>query len=649
MNVVVATLNAKYIHMSLALRYLKAFCQPAFDVRIAEYTIKDPVYHIVSDLYRLRPDVVGFSCYIWNIEETISVVSMLKKVMPGVVIVLGGPEVSYDTEYWMQRVPEADFVVMGEGEETFYHLLEELRGGGAFSTVWGAAYRKNGRPVLNPPRPKLDLNRLPSPHRFAEDVPHLPNRIVYFETSRGCPFSCQFCLSSVESGVRYFDLDRVKADLLYLIKSGARQIKFVDRTFNLRRDYALDIFRFLAEHHGGCVFQFEITADIMRPEVLDFLTENAPPGLFRFEIGVQSTNDRTNEAVGRKQHFAKLARTVTRLKESGRVTQHLDLIAGLPEEDYERFRQTFNDVFALRPEELQLGFLKMLRGTGLRRDAERWGYVYMDRAPYEILRNDVLSFDDLLRIKRVEDILEKYWNAHRADYTIEYLVRWEFPSPWDFFQEFGDYWEERGWPRTGHQLEDLFVRLREFLESRNIRRPDVAVGLMKLDYLLQHRHRPRAFWWDDAPDKRLLARWFGALSGSAAVREALALSRADAAEWPKRAVATVVPFGAELLRELETLPPSARASTWADAGSGRTAAKGGDKAEAGFVGAKSARVEAAEAGSFSFDGVGAEVSSGPSLLVVFYPIDGSGARHAVVPLDAATGEIRPEEARFAAR
>ncbi|SEN00421.1 B12-binding domain-containing radical SAM protein [Lihuaxuella thermophila] len=496
MKIVLSTLNAKYIHTSLALRYLKAYSGRDFDIEIAEYTIKDPAMNIVSDLYGRGPDLVGFSCYIWNIEETITVIDMLKKVKPDLKIVLGGPEVSYDTGYWMERLPQVDFIVMGEGEETFHHLLTELSGEQKFHYVFGLAYRKGEEILLNPPRPKLNLAELPSPHRFPEDIPHLPNRVIYFETSRGCPFSCQFCLSSIEVGVRYFDIERTKQDLLYLIEHGAKLIKFVDRTFNIKRDYAMEIFQFLIENHRGCVFQFEITADIMRPEVLDFLSENAPPGIFRFEIGVQSTNDPTNEAVKRRQNFAKLARTVTKIKESGKIAQHLDLIAGLPLEDYQTFKKTFNDVFALRPEELQLGFLKMLRGTGMRLNAEKYNYVYMERAPYEILGNDVLPFSDLVRIKRVEDVLEKYWNAHRMDHTLEFLIEHEFASPFDFFQEFGDYWEVRGWQKIGHQLEDLFIRLRDFLEHRGTKRMDIILGLMKYDYYLNHKQRPRKGWWN---------------------------------------------------------------------------------------------------------------------------------------------------------
>lgn len=502
MNTVVATLNAKYIHKSLSLRYLKAFCEPDFPVHIAEYTIKDPALHIVADIFQKQPDVVGFSCYIWNIEETLPLVRMLKKIKPSLTIVLGGPEVSYDTAEWMEKVAEIDFIVMGEGEETFRHFLEEYAEKQKYHFVYGLAYRKGEEIIVNPGRPKLPLDQIPSPHRFDEDRAGLANRVTYFETSRGCPFSCQFCLSSIEVGVRYFSIERTKADLLYLIESGAKLIKFVDRTFNIKRDYALEVFQFLIDHHQGCVFQFEITADIMRPEVLQFLSEHAPPGVFRFEIGVQSTNELTNEIIQRRQNFTKLSRTVSMIKQSGKIDQHLDLIAGLPEEDYDSFRKTFDDVFALRPEELQLGFLKMLRGTGMRNDAGKFHYRYVDVAPYEILGNDKLPFSDIVRIKRVEDVLEKYWNAHRMNYTMEYVIEQLYDSPFDFFQEFGDYWEEQGWSRIGHQLEDLFTRLLAFLTRDYKKHLPVLEGLMKLDYLAGHKHKPRKTWWTFSLDKK---------------------------------------------------------------------------------------------------------------------------------------------------
>ncbi|QFT88504.1 coproporphyrinogen III oxidase [Bacillus sp. THAF10] len=513
MKIIATTLNAKYIHTNLAIRFLKAYAEPEYKIDITEYTIKDPVMNIVSDLIQQKPDVIGFSCYIWNIEETIKVISMLKKINPHLVIVLGGPEVTYDVSYWLERLKDVDFIVLGEGEITFKQLLKELEGDGDFSSISGLAYRLNEENKISPQRNKVDLKELPSPYRFEEDLQALSKRVTYFETSRGCPFSCQFCLSSIEVGVRYFDREKVKEDIRFLMKNGAKTIKFVDRTFNISRSYAMEMFRFLIDEHlPGTVFQFEITADIMRPEVIDFLNKEAPKGLFRFEIGVQSTNDATNELVMRKQNFSKLSRTVTMVKDGGKIDQHLDLIAGLPEEDYHSFKKTFNDVFEMRPEELQLGFLKMLRGTGLRIRSEDHHYVYMDQAPYEILGNNVLSFDDIIRIKQVEDVLEKYWNDHRMDVTVEYLVTNVFDTPFDFFQQFGSYWDKEGWSRIGHQLEDLFKRLEAFLHSVSPEALSLVENLMKYDYLLHQKFKPRKPWWENRVEKETRTKLYKEIS-----------------------------------------------------------------------------------------------------------------------------------------
>ncbi|WP_274309298.1 B12-binding domain-containing radical SAM protein [Solibacillus daqui] len=498
MNIVLSTLNAKYIHTNLAIRYLKAAIQPEFVCELAEYTIKDPAFNIVSDLFQKKPDIVGFSCYIWNINETIAVIRMLKTVLPNVKIVLGGPEVSYDVHDWLRKHDEIDYIIMGEGEVSFKEMLRHFNGEIELEKVPGICYLQDGKLKIHAQPPKVDLREIATPFRFEEDLPHLGKRIQYIETSRGCPFSCQFCLSSIEVGVRYFNREKIKEDIRYLMDNGAKTIKFVDRTFNISRSYAMEMFQFLIdEHKPGVVFQFEITADIMRPEVIQFLNDNAPRGLFRFEIGVQSTNDLTNDLVKRRQNFEKLTRTVTMVKEGGKIDQHLDLIAGLPEEDYSSFRKTFNDVFAMRPEELQLGFLKLLRGTGLRLEAEKYGYTYVDISPYEIFSNNVLTFDDIVRIKHAEDVLEKYWNAHRMDHTIEYLVTQVFETPFDFFQNFGTYWETKGWSRIGHQLEDLFRRLLEFLQTVENANIDIITSLMKYDFLSGQHFQPRKLWWND--------------------------------------------------------------------------------------------------------------------------------------------------------
>lgn len=549
MKIVLTTLNAKYIHSSLALRYLRSYAQASFpDIELVEFTINDVTLNIVGDLYKRKPDLIAFSCYIWNIQETLAVVRNLKKILPDVPIILGGPEVSYDTDYWLKEHPYIDVIAMGEGEQTFLELCQVYEAAkrtgepAKLSEVTGIAYREGEIVRFTLPRRQLeDLNQIPSP--YEDHLDELLNRVVYFEASRGCPFSCQYCLSSIESGVRYFDINRVKRDLKRLIDHGIKTIKFVDRTFNIHKQYAMDVFQFLIDNHNGTVFQFEITADILKPDVVDFLAENAPPGIFRFEIGVQSTNDETNRLVHRRQNFEKLSYTVKKIKESGKIAQHLDLIAGLPEEDYTSFRKTFNDVFALRPEELQLGFLKMLRGTGVRARAANHGYIYMDDSPYEILGNNVLPFSDIQRIKRTEDVLEKYWNAHRMDETVEWLITRHFETPFDFFQEFGDYWEEQGWSRFGHQLEDLFTRLRNFLGNRQVDGLEHIISLMKFDFLRNQKHRPRKIWWEDKLDKEEAGSIFNQLQQQiSSLREDFAQHAAVEKEYYKHTMTTNVSF-----------------------------------------------------------------------------------------------------------
>ncbi|WP_057912298.1 B12-binding domain-containing radical SAM protein [Peribacillus muralis] len=574
MNIIISTLNAKYIHTSLSIRYLKAYAQPDYEVQLAEYTIKDPIMNIVGDLHSKKPDVIGFSCYIWNIEETMKVVAMLKKINPELVIILGGPEVTYDVNEWLDQIPGADFIVIGEGEVTFKSLLSEIEGSRDYKKVGGIAYRQDGKKIIQPQNGKVDLKSLPTPYRLEEDRHDLSKRVTYIETSRGCPFSCQFCLSSIEVGVRYFDREKIKEDIRYLMKNGAKTIKFVDRTFNISRSYAMDMFQFLIdEHHPGVVFQFEITADIMRPEVIQFLNDNAPAGLFRFEIGVQSTNDHTNDLVMRRQNFEKLTRTVTMVKEGKKIDQHLDLIAGLPEEDYLTFKKTFNDVFALRPEEMQLGFLKMLRGTGLRIRADEHRYIYSEHAPYEILGNNVLSFDDIVRIKQVEDVLEKYWNDHRMDHTTEYLVKTVFPSPFDFFQAFGTYWDQQGWSRIGHQLEDLFKRLQQFLASRESTELENITGLMKLDYFTNQKYKPRKPWWEASLDKQGRKQIYDAiLSEPARLGDTFTALGLNEKEIHKHTLLEALPFDLEtyLAEGIITEKPSIMLAYFDPAGNGST-------------------------------------------------------------------------------
>lgn len=494
-RVFLTTLNAKFVHSSLALRYLRAYVADAHEVIMEEFTIHDPMLHILGQIFKSKPDVVGLSCYIWNIEEIRQLVPLIKKVLPGTIIVLGGPEVSYETNAFLEENLAVDVVVVGEGEKPLRELLAVVGDRSEWCHVRGVYYRDEQCVIRRTGiQEKIPLDEIPTP--YPDDrMDELHQRIVYFEASRGCPFHCQFCLSSIEDGVRYFSLQRVIDELNHLIRAGVRQIKFVDRTFNLRKDYALKIFEHLIQTPGDTTFHFEITGDILRSDVVQWLCDHAPAGLFRFEIGVQSTNDVTNDLVQRRQDFTRLSTTVRNIKASGRILQHLDLIAGLPEEDYQTFRKTFDDVFALRPDELQLGFLKLLKGTGLRKMAEQFGYVYMETAPYELLSNKSLSFSDVLQLKYMEDILEKYYNSGRFPLTIDYLMKNSYTSAFDFFQSFGIMWNENEWSRIGHQPLDLIDRLRQFLLREG--RLDVNVEtLLHADYLLREKMRPRTLWWD---------------------------------------------------------------------------------------------------------------------------------------------------------
>lgn len=501
MSITLTTLNSKYIHTNLAIRYLKANA-PAFDIKLKEYTLKDTLENIANDLLATNPKIIGFSVYIWNVEKTLTLINMLKEKDPTLTILMGGPEVSYDFDVWFSRCA-IDYIIYGEGELSFRELMEALHGQRDITTVRGIVYKNlvTGELIKAAEAPILDPKEILSPFYFEEDIPHLPNRIQYIETSRGCPYSCQYCLASVDNKVRYFDIENVKNEIRYLMKHGAKTFKFLDRTFNINKTYALNIFDFIIEEHlPGTQFQFEITADIMPTELIDYLNEHAPEGLFRFEIGIQSTYELTNKLVKRRQNFDKLTTNILRIKQGGKIVLHLDLIAGLPEEPYDRFEQSFNDVFALRPEELQLGFLKMLRGTGLRKQADEFGYVYDEFAPYEMKRNDKLSESDVEKIHLAEEILERYWNAHRMDYTMKFLVDNDFKtSPFDFMYRFGVYWNER-YPWIRYQLSDLFTRLYDFLESTDYNQMPTILSYMKVDYLTNSKIKPK-IWWQDRLQK----------------------------------------------------------------------------------------------------------------------------------------------------
>lgn len=500
MKIILATLNAKYIHSSLAIRYLRAYARDiAPDITLKEYNINQHVDDIVADLYLAKPDLLGLACYIWNITEILQVADMLKKVRPGVEIVLGGPEVSYDAAAMLAENPAVDYVIIGEGELPWRGLLEALRKRTSLHKVPGLAFRSGGQIIRNDPAaPLANLDEIPWPY---EDLPVLTDKIIYYECSRGCPFQCQYCLSSTFAGVRCFPLERVKADLRRLMDAGVKQVKFVDRTFNCDRMFAWEIFRFLATAGGTTNFHFEIAADLLDEAMLAFL-QSVPPGRFQFEIGVQSTNQSVLAIIRRDMDWPKAAQTIERLKEAGNIHLHLDLIAGLPSESYQQFRKSFNDVFALAPGRLQLGFLKLLKGSGVSERAGEFSYVYGTQPPYEVLANDAVSYDEMLRLKGIEDLLEKYANSHQFDAALRFVLCNHAPDAFGFFEDFARYWQNRDYHRIAHKMRALYRILAAYYQMRQWSAADVFLEVLKFDYLRTERvlQLPEFFIKHELPD-----------------------------------------------------------------------------------------------------------------------------------------------------
>ena len=496
MKVLLTTLNAKYIHTSLALRWLYVANKDKFDISFKEYVIKEDVNTIVDDLLLQKPDVVGISVYIWNVEKVKLLIDLIKEKSPQTIIIIGGPEVTYEPDYFIENW-DVDYLISGEGEFVLGELLT------AIST--------NREPVIDGISKKGSVSRivakadleklasLPSPYQLEEDKENMKNRLLYFETSRGCPYQCQYCLSSLEKGVRYFPRHHIVDNLSYFIGSNAKQIKFLDRTFNLNKEHTRFVFDFLIDNYRpGLSCQFEIYADLLTDESINYLNKNLPENYFRFEIGIQSTYEPTNIAVKRKQNFELLAGNVQKLMDGGKIDLHLDLIAGLPCETYERFVKSFNDVFRLKAKELQLGFLKLLRGTFLRRNADKYGYKYSTLAPYEIESNDDITHEELERIHDAEHALEKYWNSGKFSRTMQVLTDTYYKDRYfELFDEIGQYYNLHNLPHHGYRLEDIFLFLHNFLLSRGI---DLFTEL-RTDYYCNFKIRPHGFW-DDKIEKR---------------------------------------------------------------------------------------------------------------------------------------------------
>ena len=466
MKIVLAAINAKDIHANLAVCSLRAFSDEYKEqIQIKEYTINQYTEDVLADLYKEKADMVAFSCYIWNMGMVEELTELLHQIRPDMPIWFGGPEVSYDAAECLERNPGVTGVIRGEGEETFHELMQYyIDGSGKLEDIRGIVYRENGQLVDNGWREVMDLNKVPFVY---EDMNDFKNKIIYYETSRGCPFSCSYCLSSVDKKVRLRDMALVEKELQFFIDHEVPQVKFVDRTFNCNKKHAMAIWRYIKAHDNGITnFHFEIGADLLDDEELAILSDMRP-GLVQLEIGVQSTNDATIQEVSRTMRLDRLAKAVHTVNVGHNIHQHLDLIAGLPYEDYDRFRQSFNDVYQMEPEQLQLGFLKVLKGSRMYDMAETYGIVYRKKAPYEVLKTDWMSYDDILKLKGVEEMVEIYYNSHQFEQSVTYLLHF-YKAPFDFFEDLAAFYEQCGFGKVQHGRMQRYDILLQFAEKRHL-------------------------------------------------------------------------------------------------------------------------------------------------------------------------------------
>ncbi|MGL4736216.1 MAG: B12-binding domain-containing radical SAM protein, partial [Cellulosilyticaceae bacterium] len=459
LKTLLVSINAKFIHSSLALRCIKAYCEEYTDnLEILELTINHDENQLIEAIYKKQPEVIGFSCYIWNMSVIKTLIPTLKKILPHTTIILGGPEVSYDNEEFFEMLP-IDLIMEGEGEDTWKRYLDyRIKGIGTLEDVPSILYRQDGQLVRTTMQKPIPMDDIPFVY---DDMSELAHRIIYYEASRGCPFRCQYCLSSVEKGVRFLSIERVKKELQFFLDQKVPQVKFVDRTFNASKAYAMAIWAYIIANDNGVTnFHFEIAAERLDDEMIGLLAD-ARAGLIQFEIGVQSTNVEVLEIIQRMMPFEAIKEVTQKVEALGVIHQHLDLIAGLPLEDYQSFRKSFNDVISLRPEQFQLGFLKLLRGSGLRRDAEKYGIVYKDEPPYEVLYTKHVSYDELMKLHQIEEMLERYYNSERFHGTMEYLYTL-FETPFDCYEALAHYWEDSGLGQLSHKKDAYYIQLANF-------------------------------------------------------------------------------------------------------------------------------------------------------------------------------------------
>lgn len=502
MKILLAACNAKYIHSNLAVYDLQAYASDYADhIVLKEYTINQQKDDIMRDIYLEHPDVVCVSCYIWNLSFVKELMADLIKILPGADFWAGGPEVSYDAEKFLTENSEFKGVMVGEGEETFKELAGYYveKNPQDLKDMTGICYRDGDQIIHNGWRQIMDLSSIPFIYK---DLSEFKNRIIYYESSRGCPFSCSYCLSSIDKKLRFRDTETVKKELQFFIDNKVPQVKFVDRTFNCKHDHAMAIWKYINEHDNGVTnFHFEISADLLREEELQEMS-TMRPGLIQLEIGVQSTNPDTIKAIHRTMDFKKLKGIVDRIHSFGNIHQHLDLIAGLPYEDYDSFRHSFNDVYALKPQQLQLGFLKVLKGSHMMEMCKEYGIVYKTQEPYEVLSTKWLDYDHVLKLKTVENMVEVYYNSGQFQNTLEYLEKF-FQDAFSIYERLGSFYMEKGYGDVSHTRMRRYEILLEFLEDVPEISMDQVKDQMVYDLYLRENLKSRpGFARDQKPFER---------------------------------------------------------------------------------------------------------------------------------------------------
>ncbi len=489
MKVLLVAVNSKYSHTSLSVRTL---CANSLGAEFAEYTINEDISAVVSSIIEKKPDVLCFACYIWNIECILKLASDIKKIIPSVKIAFGGPEVSFCAAEILENHNFVDCVIIGEGEETFKELSEN---GFIFEGVRGVAYRDK-ETIQNPPRPLVEnLDSLAFPYTD-DDLRTNSNKLIYYESSRGCPYCCSYCLSSTVHGVRFKSMDKVKGELLKIIEARPGTVKFVDRTFNADKSRTTELIEFMKKEGRGITFHFEIEAHTLN-EVFFEAIKDAPQGMFRFEIGLQSTNSETLHAINRMGNTEKLFENVRRITDMGNIHVHLDLIAGLPHENIHTFEKSFNDAISLKPHVLQLGFLKLLKGTEIRKRAKEYGYVYRDYPPYEVIQSGSMTAMELLRLKKLEELLDRFYNSGAFKGGLEYLMEVS-GSPWKLFSGLTDYFEDNGLFDIKHSRESLYKILCDFAEYKGV--PLEFWDILKFDYFTTTVNASTPLWSKDGYD-----------------------------------------------------------------------------------------------------------------------------------------------------